>query len=54
MTTVVIDGYEVYSDSEDSAKKKLKRYMDAGLKNDFLKKSLASLYPIEYWLDQQN
>jgi hypothetical protein len=54
MQTVIVEGYEVYSDSEENARKKLKKHRDAGLKNEFLKKSLSSLYPIEYWLDRQD
>jgi hypothetical protein len=54
MQTHVIDGYEVSCTNEEEGKQKIKKHKGAGLKGEFLKKSLDSLYPIEYWLDQQN
>lgn len=51
---MVIDGYEVSCTNEQEGKQKIKKHKDAGLKGEVLKNSLDSLYPLEYWVDQQN
>jgi hypothetical protein len=56
MTTniIEIDGYEIFANNETEAKNKLKKHMNAGLTDKFLKDSLTSIYPLEHWVTIQS